>query len=94
MTPDEIGLFEWAFKGIVATIFGIGTWLWSRLMVAVKENRDNITLVDKDLANHKLHVSDNYAKIKMFDDMNKTINDIQKDIKVIIGKLGNGDKHD
>lgn len=52
---DEVSLMEWGFKGLVTAVLSMGWWLWTKLVSAVSKNKD-------DLADHKLHVSENYIK--------------------------------
>lgn len=92
MTPDEANIFESVFKilvGILITIFG---WIGNKAMAAIKKNEESIFETTRQLDAHKLHVSDNYVKNTVLERINDNINDIQKDIKIIIGKLGNGGK--
>ena len=77
MTPDESGFIEWAFKGIVSLLFSIGGYLWGSLTRAVGKNRD-------DLSDHRLHVSENYAKKTEITKVFEAIDEVRKDIKTLL----------
>lgn len=77
MTPDETGFIEWAFKGIVGMLFTVGGYLWVSLTRAVSKNRD-------DLSDHRLHVSENYAKKTEITKVFEAIDEVRKDIKTLL----------
>ena len=79
MTQDEISIVEWAFKGLVSIILSIGAWLWVMLVGAVRD-------AQKELDAHKLNVSENYARKTDIRDVFTAINEIQKDIKTLLGR--------
>ncbi len=66
---DENTIMEWSFKGLVGVILTIGGWLWVQLVKAVSKNRD-------DLADHKLHVADNYIKKDVVERIHDRIDDL------------------
>lgn len=72
-------LWDWAFKGLVSIVLTAGAWLWVMLIHAVAKNRD-------DLAAHKLHVSENYAKKTEISDVFDCIDEVRKDIKILLGR--------
>ncbi len=74
---DDISLLEYGFKGLVSVVLTIGGWLWIMLVRAVGKNRD-------DLADHKLHVSENYAKKTEIGDVFDAIDDMRRDIKTLL----------
>lgn len=85
MDANDPGLFEWIFKGLVSLVLTVGGWMWVMLVRAVGKNRD-------DLADHKLHVADNYVKRDVIerihtriDEMNENISDIKTLIVTTLG---------
>lgn len=81
MSPDEQGVAEWAFKGLVSTVLAIGAWLWITLVGEVRSTKD-------DLAAHKLKVSEEYARKTDIKDVFAALNEMQKDIKTLLGRHG------
>lgn len=79
MQPDDIGFLEWGFKGAVGVIFTVGGWMWVKLMNAVVKNKD-------DLAEHKLHVSDTYAKKTELSPIYEAVAEIRGDVKELLGR--------
>jgi len=90
MTVDEVSFFEYAFKGLVSVVLAVGAWLWNGVVADVKENESKINKLERDVDQYKLHISDNYVKNNVLDRIDGTMLEMQKDIKIIIGKLGNG----
>ncbi len=79
MQPEEISFLEWGFKGIVGAIFCVGWWMWGRLVSTVVKTKE-------DLNDHKLHVSETYAKKDDLKDIKETLNTMQGDIKELLGR--------
>ena len=77
MNVEDSGLMDWAFKGLVSVVLTVGAWMWVMLIGAVKENR-------KELSDHKLHVSEHYARKTEISDVFDCIVEIQKDIKTLL----------
>ena len=78
MQPDDIGMLEWVFKATVAGISAIGWYLWRSLVSDVKE-------VDKQLNAHQLHTSENYAKKTELTPIYAKLDDMQNDLKILVG---------
>ena len=76
---DDVSFVEWGFKGAVTIILTAGGWLWGKTMSAVAKNRD-------DLSDHKLHVSEHYAKKTDLSPIYDTLKSIQVDIKVLLAR--------
>lgn len=79
MVSDDISWLEWAFKGLVVVMLTVGGWLWTMLVRAVSKNKD-------DLADHRLHVSENYAKKIEIRDVFDALDEVRKDIKILLGR--------
>lgn len=77
MDVNDGSMLEWAFKGLVSIVLTVGAWMWVMLVRSVGKNRE-------DLADHKLHVSENYAKKTDIGDVFDCISEIQKDIKILL----------
>ena len=77
MLPEDAGFIEWAFKGAVGMLFTIGGYLWLTLTRSVSKNRD-------DIAEHKLHVSENYAKKSEITKVFDAIDEVRRDIKTLL----------
>lgn len=73
MTADipvsDMSWLEWAFKGLVGVVFTAGWWLWTKLVSAVSKNKD-------DLAEYKVHVSDNYIKKDVIERVHTRLDDM------------------
>ena len=66
MNGDDIGFFEWCFKGIVGGVFVVGAYLWNQLVTAVKQNKTDTAAVAKDLSDHRLYIAQTIpTKIEM-----------------------------
>lgn len=73
----ENQFLEWAFKGLVAVVLTVGGWLGVSMAKAVAKNRD-------DLAAHKLHVSETYAKTESLKRIYELMDVISNDVKAIL----------
>jgi hypothetical protein len=86
MDTSDPGLFEWAFKGLVGIVLTIGGWLWIMLVRAVSKNREDIALYKEALSEHKLHVSEHYAKKIEIRDVFDALDEVRKDIKTLLAR--------
>lgn len=77
MDVNDTGLLEWSFKGLVSIVLTVGAWLWVMLVKSVNRTKD-------DLSDHKLHVSENYAKKTEISDVFDCIAEIRNDIKTLL----------
>ncbi len=77
MDVNEPSLMEWAFKGLVSIVLTVGAWLWIMLIGRVERTKE-------ELNQHKLHVSDHYAKKTDIRDVFDCIIEIQQDIKTLL----------
>lgn len=89
MADADIGFLEWGFKGVVGILFTVGGWLWVMLIGKVKEQQTAIDANKDALADHKLHVSETYAKSDSLTRIHDRLDDMSKDIKTLIGQVGN-----
>lgn len=71
--------WETAFKLLVGILFAIGAWVWKMLIAKVIK-------IDDDLNAHKLAVSENYAKKIELTPIYSKLDDIQNDIKQLLGR--------
>lgn len=78
---DATTLLDWACK----ILLGIVGWHSVRLMNAMEKSKT-------DMTDHKLHVSENYAKKSELSPIYKTLSDIQGDIKELLGRKREQDK--
>lgn len=82
---EELGWFEWAFKGLVGIIGGLGWWLWNNLVKDVKAMQDKVTATDKALSNHELYSEKSFASkvevqsslVRVYDKLDEMGNDIK-----------------
>lgn len=79
MNPDDVGFLEYAFKGSVGLLITAGGWLLGMLMKATAENKEA-------LSDHKLHVSEHYAKKTEFEPINDALDEMRGDIKELLGR--------
>jgi len=77
MTPEETGFLEWAFKGTVGAVLTLGARLWFILFSRVREN-------EKEIAAHKLNVSDNYVKKSDLQEIKLSLTEVRQDIKILL----------
>ena len=75
---DDVSFLEYGFKGAVTIILTAGGWLWSRTMIAVSKNRDEIVQHGRELSDHKLYAANTFATKT---DMNSTMTDIKDTMK-------------
>lgn len=47
---DEISWLEWAFKGLCVAISGLGVYVWSNLVAALRKLRIDVDDLGKDIA--------------------------------------------
>lgn len=85
MTLDDQSLFDWAFKGIVGLFVTVLSVFANKQVRATEHNRD-------ELDAHKLNVAENYIKKDVVDRIHERIDDMSKDIKTLIGSVGNSKK--
>lgn len=89
---DDIGLLEWAFKGGVTGCVLAGAWLWRGLVGDLKELGGDMTATKQALNDHKLTVSENYAKKIELTPIYNKLDDVQNDIKILIGRKQEQDR--
>ena len=70
-------LIEWTFKGLVTLIMTAGGWTVSMLIRNTSKTKD-------DLAGHKLHVAENYAKADSLERIHDRIDEVSADIKTLL----------
>lgn len=77
MTPEETGFFEWAFKGTVGAAMAVGGKVLFSLFNAQHQN-------EKEIAEHKLNVSDNYVKKSDLQEIKTSLTEVRQDIKILL----------
>jgi hypothetical protein len=75
--PNDPDFFEWSFKGLVTLMLTAGGWFVATLTKSVSDTRE-------DLADHKLHVSENYAKTDSLERIHDRIDEVASDIKTLL----------
>lgn len=77
---DDIGFFDWAFKGLVTVLFTVGGWLWLMLIGKVKDQDKVIDETKDEIADHKLWSAQNYTtKVdsnRQYDELSKKLDKI------------------
>jgi hypothetical protein len=82
--------WEQGFKALAATIWA-GFIGWNGLLMkGISKVNAKAEAIDKALDEHKLYVSDNYVKNRAFDEVKSTLTEMQKDIKILIGRTSTG----
>lgn len=81
---DDVGFFDWAFKGLVTVLFTVGGWLWLMLVGKVKEHDSELRKVDGELGEHKLYSAQTYTTKT---DSNRQYDELAKKIDRVIDML-------
>jgi uncharacterized protein YlzI (FlbEa/FlbD family) len=82
---DDSNLFEWVFKGLVGLVLGAGALMWKGLVKRVEDT-------EKGLNDHMLYSAKNYIEKDAIDRVHERIDDVSKDIKTLLTRVGHG-KH-
>jgi len=86
MDTNDVGFWEYCFKCAVGGLFLIGAWLWRELVGDVKDMGEDIMKTKDALSDHRLIVSENYAKKTDLAPIYSKLDDVQNDIKILIGR--------
>lgn len=86
MNVDETSLLETGFKAAVSVAFAIGAWMGKMLVSRIMNMDKEIQKHADDLNAHKLTVSENYAKKVELTPVYAKLDDIQNDIKQLLGR--------
>lgn len=81
--------FEWILGGLFAVIWTGFGWIMNGMKSDIKQNEVDSLKNARDLADYKLHVSDNYPKestiSRLYETIEKMAEDIS-DLKVMVGR--------
>jgi Tfp pilus assembly protein PilO len=83
MAGDEMGLFEWAFKGLVALVLtGVG-WFMLMLNSTISGLKDEQGDLKSDFNNHKLYSAQTYTEKSSLERIHDRMDNMCKDISDI-----------
>lgn len=83
MNVGDSDLFEWVFKGLVGFVLTAGAFMWNGLVKRVEKT-------ESKLESHEIYSAKNYVERPDLNRVYDSLNEMSKDIKTLLGKVGQG----
>lgn len=78
--------YDWLFKGFITVFVMVSGYLFVYVMKLIKEAADKAQLAKDDLAEHKLYISEHYAKKDDLTPIYKVLDEMRTDIKTLLSR--------